>query len=115
MLSSNALKLLKWLSKQDRWINQKELEDRRNYDERSLRFLVSENYLESSFDLDGGHWAKYRISEQGKAYLKEVNARRVPELRDWINTIVPVITFLAGMSFSEPIKKVLKWLVSLLG
>lgn len=113
MLSNDSLKLLKWFAKQDRWIKQEEIQSCKHFDDRSFNFLIAGKYLDRTFDLDGSQWAKYRISEFGKAYLKGLRARRLPELREWINAAIPLITFLAGLSLSEPIKTFLHWLLNL--
>lgn len=84
MLSNNSLKLLKWFAKQDRWLTQKEAQECKYYDERSLKFLAKEKYLETTLDIDESQWVKYRINEPGKAYIEGTKYARTRKIQDWL-------------------------------
>ena len=114
MLSNNAVKLLKWLKQHDRWMTVEEIRDGcTDFDDRAMKTIVKEKYVKSTFSTDDGSWVKYRIDEPGIAYLESISAQRLPELREWINTAIPVAAFLAGLSLSEPLKAFLDWFLSL--
>ena len=37
----------------------------------------------------------------------------LPEIREWINFLLPVITFLGGLFLSEPVKEFFRWFFDL--
>lgn len=115
MLSHDAVKLLKWLQEHDHWMTPKKIKkDCKVFNDRTFKALITGKMVKIRLAEDGDNWTEYRISDSGKAYLEDLRAQRLPELREWINTLIPIITFLAGLSLSDPIKAFLRWLMNLL-
>jgi hypothetical protein len=114
MLSNDAIKLLKWFEKHDEWKTSDEIQKSLNtFDSRDLKALKDKKMLDYQMNLDEGDWSQYRINDAGKAYLQNLRAQRLPELRDWINALLPVLTFLGGLLLSDPVKKFFRWLFDL--
>lgn len=115
MLSNNAVKLLKWLEKNDRWLSQNQIESGcKSFENRAFRSLTSHKMVDSRLSEDSYDWAKYRINDHGKAYLDEVRSQRLPEFREWINTLLPLLSFIGGLLLSDPVKDFFRWVSSLL-
>lgn len=114
MLSNDSIALLKWFEKHDQWMTAEEIEKGcKTFDARNLKTLKTQKMVDTQLNLDGGNWTQYRINDAGKSYLQNIRAQRLPEIREWINTVIPIITFLAGLSLSDPIKAFFRWLFSL--
>lgn len=114
MLSNDAVKLLKWFEKHDEWITKTEIQRKCNvFDDRSFKALLTKDMIKSRLvDIDG-EWAEYRIDDPGKSYLDGIRAKRLPELREWVNFLLPVLTFLGGLLLSEPVKNFVQWFLGL--
>lgn len=69
----------------------------KHYDERSLKALSTDGYLEKSIDLDGDQWIKYRISEPGKAYLEGAKLARQSNFREWAALILSGIAIVISL------------------
>ena len=116
MLSNDAVKLLKWLEKHDQWMVPDEIgKGYETFNARDLKALKNNKMVDAQLNADDCSWVKYRISDQGKAYLESLRAQRAPEMREWINTILPALTFLGGLLLSDPVKKFCRWLFGLFG
>lgn len=114
MLSNDAVKLLKWLEKHDQWMTPNEIEeDYKNFDARDLKSLKDQKMVDVRLNMDEGSWVRYRIADPGKAYLQNLRAQRGPETREWINTLLPLLTFLSGLLLSNPVKEFLRRLLEL--
>ena len=114
MLSNDAAKLLKWLKDHDQWMTPDEIEKGcETFDAQDLKALKAKKMIDAQFNADSGSWVKYRINDQGDAYLQSLRAQRAPEIREWINTILPVLTFLGGLLLSDPVKGFFRWLFRL--
>lgn len=112
MLSNDAVKLLKWLETHDHWMTPNEIEkDCKTFDVRDLKTLKDKKMVDAQLNMDDGGWVKYRISNSGKAYLEGLRAQRLPELREWLNTLLALIPFLAGVIFSDSVKDFFRWIV----
>lgn len=110
MLSKDAIKLLKWFKRRDRWMSPDEIKmDCRIFNDRSFKALISEKMIENQFTESGNHWAKYRISDSGKAYLEGLRAKRLPELREWLNVAIGFVTFFTGVLLSDSVKSFFRW------
>ena len=111
MLSNDAVKLLKWFEEHDEPMTLNEIQAKCPFfDARSLKALTSKKMVKCRFaDIDG-EWATYRIDDPGKAYLDQIRAQRLPELREWVNFLLPVLTFLSGLMLSDPVKEFFRWL-----
>lgn len=110
MLSKDAIKLLKWLEKHDRWMTPDKIKkDCRIFNERSFKALKAQKMIDIQMSMDDDNWAEYRINDSGKAYLDGLRAKRLPELREWISVVIGVGTFATGVLLSDPIKAFLSW------
>ena len=114
MLSNNAAKLLKWLKEHDQWMTPDEIKSGyKPFDARDLKALKLAEMIDAQFNADSDSWVKYRINDRGDAYLQSLRAQRAPEIREWINTILPAATFLGGLLLSDPVKGFFRWLFRL--
>lgn len=112
MLSNDAVKLLKWLEQHDDWMAPEEIEKGcKTFDPRNLRELKDQKMVDTKLNIDDGSWVKYRINGVGEAYLQGLRAKRIPELREWLNTLLALIPFLAGVLLSEPVKALFRWIL----
>ena len=108
MLSKDAIKLLKWFEKRDRWINLSEIkESYKNFDDRDLKTLKTENMIDAQLSINGKDWIDYRISSYGKAYLQKLRSNRFPKLMEWVNALIGLTTFISGVLLSDSIKKLI--------
>lgn len=114
MLSNDAVKLLKWLEKNDQWMTPDEIKNGyKIFDPRDLKSLKDKTMVDKQLNLEGGDWNQYRINSDGKAYLQNLRAQRLPKVREWINFLLPVITFLGGLLASDPVREFFRWLFGL--
>lgn len=114
MLSNDSVKLLEWLRQHDEWMTLDEIRSGyQSFDHRDLKSLKDQNMVDTKFNLEGSEWIQYRISNMGEAYLQNLRAQRAPEVREWINTLLPVITFLGGLLLSDPVKGLVRWFFGL--
>ena len=98
MLSKQSRKLLKWFATQDKWMNKSEIaQNCKRCDDRSLRTLTTEKYLEKNLDMDGDQWARYRISDAGKAYLEGAKLAKQSNLREWLALFLSVIAIIISI------------------
>ena len=112
MLSKDAVKLLKWFEQHDDWITPDKIEeDYKNLDARDLKALKDQKMVDTQLNMDDGSWVKYRINGVGKAYLQGIRDQRLSELREWVNTVIAVASFLSGVTFSEPVKAFFRWIL----
>lgn len=115
MLSKDAVKLLKWLNQHDQWMTSNEIKKNcKVFDNPAFKALTSAKLVKSQMSMDSDSWVEYRISDSGKAYLEGLRARRLPELREWINIFLALIPFLSGVIFSNPVKTFFRWIMELL-
>lgn len=115
MLSNDAFNLLKWLKKHDEWMTREKIEkDCKCFSDRSFRAIIDAKMVRNRLTMDENSWTEYRISDSGKAYLEDIRAQRLPELREWVNFLLPVLTFLGGLLLSDPVKSFFRWLFDLL-
>lgn len=92
MVSKDAYKLLKWMSKQDHWMAPSEIRKTyKKFDSRSLKAAADAKYLEKQFIEDNSCWVEYRISDLGKAYLEGARYEASRSTRDWISFVFSAI------------------------
>lgn len=107
-LSKNAIKLLSWMNRNDKWKYYSELEKGfKKFEHRSFHALQSAKYIdECVFEMEipeydeYGHQyypSHYRISDAGKAYLEGRFARWLPEFREWIAIGISIIALIVSV------------------
>lgn len=115
MLSNDALKLLKWLEKHDQWMTKDQIAaGYKSFDDRSFKAITKEGCMETRLSESEGSWAEYRINAAGKAYLEAIPRQNLREMREWVNFLIPVLTFLAGLMLSDPVQCLIRWIWELL-
>ena len=86
MLSKNAVKLLKWMNKHDKWIGEPKISaELKHYNRRSLKALVGKEYLNKQYVESDSHWVEYRINDSGIAYLEGAKHARMTNVREWLS------------------------------
>lgn len=89
MLSKNALKMLKWIAKQNCWMNASQIKVQyKNFDERTLKAIADKKYVERQMDTEGSSWIAYRISDAGKAYIQGAKYARQANIREWMSFVL---------------------------
>lgn len=110
MLSNDAVKLLKWMENHDKWMTPGKIKDNcKAFDDGAFKSLIAGKMVNARLTENGDSWVEYRISDYGKAYLEDLRAKRLPEVRDWINALLPILTFLGGLLVSDPVKAFFRW------
>lgn len=89
MLSKDALKMLKWIADQNRWMDVSQIKGQyKNYDERNLKAIADKKYLERQINTEGKSWIAYRISDSGKAYIEGARYARQANFREWMSFVL---------------------------
>lgn len=101
-LSKDAVKLLRWMRRNDQWVYFQEIEKKyKKFDYRSFNALKAAKLIDElvfedeipDYDEYGQIYypSHYRISESGKAYLESLATKWLPELREWIAIGISVV------------------------
>lgn len=107
-LSSDSVKLLRWMNQHDKWMYLREIEQGyRNYSFRSFHALQAAKLVDSTlfedevpvFDEYGNLEYDYhfRIADTGKAYLEGLKTVWLPELREWIAVAISVVALVVSV------------------
>lgn len=107
-ISRSAIRLLRWMRKDDQWRYYSELErECKHFTYRSFNALKNHGFIDSCvfeddiLDYDDRleafyHW-HYRISDQGEAYLETIVIDWIPELREWIAIGISIIALIVSI------------------
>ncbi len=108
ILSREAVRLLRWMRRNDEWKYRDELEKKCKYfSYRSFTALRTKKLIDACVfedevpDCDeyGGTFypEHYRINDAGHAYLETVSVNWIPELREWIAIGISVIALIVSI------------------
>lgn len=115
-ISKGAIRLLRWMRRDDEWRYQAEIERNCKYfTSRSFHALKNCGFVDACVfedeivdytdHFEAYYPEHYRISDLGKAYLEERAVRWLPELREWIAIgisvvalAVSIVALIAGLS-----------------
>lgn len=107
-LSKDAVRLLRWMNRNDEWRYRSELEKKgKHFSYRSFNALQSAKLIEScvfedeipDYDEYGNKFypKHYRISDLGKAYLETISVKWIPELREWIAIGISIVALIVSV------------------
>lgn len=115
MLSKKSAAILDWMASKKKPLHLEEIQrDCPDYEKASFRKLLDCGYVDTMLSLEDASWCVYKISPDGEAFQENQTREFWISFRDWTTALLPVVTFLAGLLMSEPIKAGLRWLVSLI-
>lgn len=115
-LSNRSRKLLKWISKQKRWLTKAEIQkEYKQFDGVAFDAIVKAKYVMMRRSGDRAQFVQYSISDAGRAYIEERVSELLPELRNWITAAISIASFLSGLLLSEPLRAFFDWLGDLIG
>ena len=107
-LSREAIRLLRWMRRNDEWKYRSELEKKCKYfTYRSFNALRAKQLIDNCVfedevpDCDeyGStvYPEHYRINDAGYAYLETISVNWIPELREWIAICISVIALIVSI------------------